>query len=170
MLNYPKKRLTPNKKKTKTVKQLLLKMMMKLHLILCRYLAVDIQRETCWDPGSNTPSTSKVESVNIGQKSGNTYISGYRFMDMDILKSMFSCLVCPECFHQNVTIQDINSKKKGLARYIALKCSDCGFVRHFYTSKMIDSNASGMKFFEVNFMTVYGMRTIRGGFSSLEKC
>ena len=45
-------------------------------------------------------------------------------MDMDILKSMFSCLACPDCFHQNVTIEDINSKKKGLARYVALKCLD----------------------------------------------
>ena len=34
--------------------------------------AVNIQRETCCDPGSNIPSTSKVESINIDQKSGNT--------------------------------------------------------------------------------------------------
>ena len=47
-----------------------------------------------------------------------------------------------------------------------LKCLDCGFVRHFYTSKMVDSDKSGMKSFEINLRTVYGMRAIGGGFST----
>ena len=79
---------------------------------------------------------------------------------MGILEMMFSCLACPECFHQEINIEDINSKKKGLARYLALKCSSCGFVQHFYLSQTVESDRRGMKLFDVNVRTVYGLRAM----------
>ena len=90
-------------------------------------------------------------------------------MDMGILEMMFSYLACPGRFRQEINIEDINSKKKGSARYLALKCSSCGFVRHFYSSKTVESDRRGMKLFDVNVRTVYGLRAIGGGFSSLRK-
>ena len=133
---YTRKRKTPNKKKVSPIVD----------------EVVDIQIERCSEANnSTTPSASKVETIDIEQND----VSGcYIFMDMGILEMMFSCLVCSECFRQEINIEDINSKKKGLVRYLPLKCSTCGFVRHFYSSKTVESDR-GMKLFDVNVRTVY---------------
>ena len=65
---------------------------------------VDIQIETCSDANSTTPA-SKVETIGTEQTQEND-ATGYRFMDRDILKIMFSCLACPECFRQKIIIEE----------------------------------------------------------------
>ena len=139
-----------------------------LHLLRQKLHQLLIYKEACGDANSTPPSASKVETIETEQTQENDVI-GYRFMDMEILKLMFSCLACPECFRQEIIIEDINSKKKGLARYLALKRSSCDFVRNIYSSKTVESDRGGMKLFVVNVRTVYGLRAIAGGFSSLQK-
>ena len=72
---------------------------------------------------------------------------------------MFSLLVCPNCSATNTsTLLDIEDKKKGLARFMQIKCIDCEFKHSFYTSHQIDSNndnrSRGMKTMEINVRAV----------------
>ena len=66
-------------------------------------------------------------------------------------------------------MKDIHEKKKGISRYLCIKCSS-DFVRHWYSSKATQSpNKVGMKFFDVNIRMVCGMRALGGGYAALQK-
>ena len=72
-------------------------------------------------------------------------------MDMTILHSVVSCLACPECFAiDKLILEDLCTKKKGLASYLCIKCGACGYRRHFYSSKMIEADGCGMKSFDIH--------------------
>ena len=76
---------------------------------------------------------------------GVNNITGNRVMDMTILNSVVSCLACPECFAiDKLILEDVCTKKKGLASYLCIKCGACGYSRHFYSSKMIEADGCGM--------------------------
>ena len=120
---------------------------------------------------STTASVSKVVNIDDNEAENvSDEISGYRLIDTTILQCIFNCLACPECFKlETLSLIDINAKKKGLSRYLCLKCS-CGFARHFYSSKTTQPpNKVGMKLFDVNIRMLCGMRAIGGGYSALEK-
>ena len=43
-------------------------------------------------------------------------------MDISILADVFLCMACPECLSTNsLILNDINEKKKGLARYFQIQ-------------------------------------------------
>ena len=96
---------------------------------------------------------------------------GFRLVDIGILEDMVSSLACPECFENDLYLEEDHSKKKGLAVHISIKCS-CGYVKNNYMSKtnVDDVNTSkGMKPFEVNTRMVYALRTCGLGHKGLEK-
>ena len=61
-------------------------------------------------------------------------------------------------------LQDIEDKKKWLARFMQIKCRDCDFKHSFYTLPQIDSTKDnrrrGMKTMEINVRALYGFRSI----------
>ena len=64
-----------------------------------------------------------------------------------------------------------NSKRKGLASYIIIKCK-CGYINAEYTSVIVDDERQdkrGSKNFDINMRSVYAMRTSGLGHSALEK-
>ena len=66
------------------------------------------------------------------------YYPGYRLMDVNILDGIFNCLTCPECYEvETLHLNDTNTKKKGPARLMYLKCNSCTYVKEFYTSKNV---------------------------------
>ena len=107
-------------------------------------------------------SSSKVE--NISDSIINNPISGYRLIDMELLSSMFSGLLCPECYACTLTLSDVPSKKKGLASLLTIKCSSCGHSVESYTSKISTKD----KTFDINYRAVYAMRECGQGHSSLD--
>ena len=112
-------------------------------------------------------SFDKVEEI---AADGVNNITGNRIMDMTILNSVVSCLACPECFAiDKLILEDLCTKKKGLASYLCIKCGACGYSRHFYSSKMIEADGCGMKPFDINTRAVYGTRAVGGGYNSLKK-
>ena len=87
---------------------------------------------------------------------------------------MFSLLACPNCSTTNtLKLQDIEDKKKGLARFMQIKCRDCEFKYSFYTSPQIDSTNNnhrrGMKTMESNVGAAYGFQSIGVGYTPLTK-
>ena len=103
--------------------------------------------------------------------------SGFRLVDMEILGSVINCLACPECFgSSSLQLQDINEKKKGLARLLEIRCTSCPYKHEFYTSKQAkkyleedEKEKGGGKHMEINLRAVYGMRSIGVGHASLGK-
>ena len=53
-------------------------------------------------------------------------ITRYRLIDTEYLKSIFNCLVCPDCLHsETLSLDDISVKKADFGKYICLKCHNC---------------------------------------------
>ena len=85
---------------------------------------------------------------------------------------MLASLSCPECFENNLYLEeDEIKKKKGRASYISIVCNR-RFVKEGYTSKIVVDESrtakKGMKPFEVNARIVYVLRTCLG-YTALEK-
>ena len=88
-----------------------------------------------------------------------------KLQDTTVLNCMFSCLICPECLQcETIYLEDINAKKKGLSRYLCIKCNNCDFNCHFYSSKTVGDNK-----FDVNIRMVYRMIAIGRGYSPLKR-
>ena len=87
---------------------------------------------------------------------------------------IFSCLCCPECFETgSLYIEKDEDRRKGLASFLNILCG-CGHRKELYTSKTVEKAGvnvcnKSMMSFEVNFRAVYGMRTIGGDHTRLEK-
>lgn len=100
-----------------------------------------------------TISASKVIDIDIEIDESTTEIlTGYRLMDISILADVFLCMACPECLSTNsLILNDINEKKKGLARYFQIQCTGCPYIKDFCSSKEIinrntENNKGGGKF------------------------
>ena len=87
------------------------------------------------------------------------------------LSDVFSLLACPNCLTTNTCkLLDIEDKKKGLARFMQIKCRDYKFKQSFYTSFQVkDNRRRGMKTMEINVRAVYGFRSIGIGDTPLTK-
>ena len=58
-------------------------------------------------------SDSILDSPGTSEKNDYSTTTGYCYMDMEILSSIFSTLLCPECTSDNLELTEINSQKKG---------------------------------------------------------
>ena len=74
-------------------------------------------------------------------------ISGFRFVDMTILPSVFDILPCKECNECSLILSEKDSKRKGCASHLQLLCCSCGW----FTSSKVSS------YFEVNRRFVYAL-------------
>ena len=84
-------------------------------------------------------------------------ISGFQFVDMSILSSVFSSMPCKECFASDFILQELAIKRKGCASNLRLLCCLCGWNEVFYTSAQIP------RFFEVNRRFLYVTRSVGCG-------
>ena len=91
-------------------------------------------------------------------------ITGYRFIDMEILTEVFQQVACKECGESSSFVfEDKSFERKGSASHLRLRCKECGWVFTFYSSKKIN------KSFEVNKRFVYAMRSIGKGHASMKR-
>ena len=78
---------------------------------------------------------------------------------------MFSLLTCPNC--SALKLEDIEDKKKGLARFMQIKCRHYEINHRFSASSQIDSTKDnrcrGIKTMEINVRAVYSFRSIGAG-------
>ena len=83
-------------------------------------------------------------------------------MDIEILSSIFSALLCPECSSDNLELIEINSQRKGAALALTLICN-CGYEKQFYTSPRVKYG----KAFDINRRLVCSMRSCGVGYNGL---
>lgn len=96
--------------------------------------------------------------------------TGYIFMDVSILISMFAvCSNCPECSSTLSIVNDL-SKRKGLACCVYIHCEGCGWYQKFYSSHQFDRpNKNGPKPYDINVRSVVAFREIGKGYESIKK-
>ena len=115
-------------------------------------------------------SAKKVKKVKQQQKISP--IEGYRLVDMESIRYLITSLACPECYEKTLVVEEDKFKKKGLAPFIIVSCSNCFYESSSFTSKGVQPLAEetkGMKPFEVNIRSVYAFRSCDVGLNGIEK-
>ena len=91
-------------------------------------------------------------------------VTGYRFVDMEMLGELFTQMVCKECGKCScLVLEDEPRERKGSASHLRVRCKDCGWVYTFYTSKKVQHS------FDINKRFVYAMRSIGQGHASMKR-
>lgn len=87
----------------------------------------------------------------------NENVSGFRLVDLEILKDVIEALPCCNCKDFGLQLLEDNNKRMGCASCLYLMCTSCDFKKEFFTSKV------SQNFYEVNRRMVYSMRSIGCG-------
>ena len=85
-------------------------------------------------------------------KQNDTYITGYRFVDVEILTDLIKMLCCPECNENRLLLHENFHKKKGFVSLMFIKCVKCDFCLEFCNSKSADQG------YDINRRIIYAMR------------
>ena len=108
---------------------------------------------------SNSASSRKIplpkhsKSPDCGIPSTDPSITGFRFVGMEKLDSVFRLLPCKECYKCSLILQEQMLKRKGCASHLRLFCISCGLAKDFFTSLKIPNQ----RCFEVNRRLVYAV-------------
>ena len=65
---------------------------------------------------NDSASSRKIETILCSTPSSSEPITGYRFMNMELLDTVFSALLCPECMTSPLKLKENMSMKKDLHR------------------------------------------------------
>jgi hypothetical protein len=123
---------------------------------------------------SSSSSRRKLDSsLNVSDNDNSVLeddSSHYILMNSDILQGMISLIgCCPKCNSRGLTFENDYKKKKGLANYLSLSCSNCKWGHSTYTSKDIPKPTPGVNAFDVNVRSVVAFREIGKGLSDMKK-
>lgn len=113
-----------------------------------------------------TASSSKIECIETDTpKKKDKFITGYRFLDMEILSSIVSMLCCPICQSCTLKLHETFIRKMGFSSLLIIKCEThrCKFEEEFYTSN------PARRGFDINSRIIYAMRSIGQGHASIKK-
>ena len=81
---------------------------------------------------------SETKILNIPVKEEERTVNGYRLFDMVIFEDIIKSLGCPECKHtSSLYVKEEESKRKGCASCIVIKCIQCTYAMEKYTSQSI---------------------------------
>ena len=103
------------------------------------------------------------DSTSSSSKDEQPKITGYRFIDVEILNELFQQMPCKLCGESSLSLEDDPRERKGCASHLRLRCDKCGRVYTFFTSKKVKH------FFDVNRRLVYAMRSIGQGEASASR-
>ena len=81
----------------------------------------------------------------------------YKLVDTQILEDMVSDLACPECFENDLYLEEDHTKRRVLQLHISIMCS-YGYVKTNYLSKTmvdVENKTKGMKPLELNTTMIY---------------
>lgn len=118
---------------------------------------------------NTSASTRKIGFSDISDGSQNreqandANVSGYRFVDLELLSEFIQEVCCKECGKSCLTIEDNPQERKGCASHLRSRCRACGWVYTFYTSKKQGQS------FDVNRRLVYVMRSLGEGYTSAKR-
>ncbi|GBM59358.1 hypothetical protein AVEN_17397-1 [Araneus ventricosus] len=88
-------------------------------------------------------------------------LTGFRIIDIEILISILSVLLCPECKNNGLYL--VEDSIFGLCSNFCLYCKNCPFSKGFSSSKKQQRNS------EINTRFVFALRIIGKGFTAAKK-
>ena len=100
---------------------------------------------------NESASSRKIETILCSTPSSSEPITGYRFIDTEILNNVIANLLCSECMTSSLSLSESTTNKKGLASCLYVKCLSCGYSHQFFTSKSKDNSV------DINSRAVYAM-------------
>ena len=112
-------------------------------------------------------SQRKIKKINVKKREE---LTGYRFIDISILKTVFQNMICPKCNRDGLLLQE--GLKRGLAFKYTVSCVDdiCCYSHSFFNSpKTRKNNSRFTRSFDINPRTIYSMRRLGKGFAGLKK-
>lgn len=109
--------------------------------------------------GSRRSESSRTTRTN----ERDTNVTGYRFVDMELLTEAFQQMPCIECGNFCLALEDNQFERNGCASLLRLHCKECGWVYCFRTSKNVQH------YFDINRRFVYAMRGIGQGEASAKR-
>ncbi|XP_065660932.1 uncharacterized protein LOC136084596 [Hydra vulgaris] len=110
-------------------------------------------------------SAKKIKKISSSRpKLSSNIVTGYRFIDLEILNSVISTLICPVCMSSKLFLSENENKRKGLASCLYVNCCVCDYSREFYTSTL-----NIQKSFDINTRAVYAMRSCGQGCSGFSR-
>ena len=114
---------------------------------------------------NNSASARKIGNKNTQKVSVEAAaVTGYRFVDMEMLSNVFQRMVCKECGDSAcLELEDNPHEQKGSASHLRVRCEACGWVYTLYTSKKVQHS------FDVNKRFVYAMRSMGQGHASMKR-
>ena len=112
---------------------------------------------------NSTVSLRKVKVIECSTPNSTEKITGYRFMEMEVLFNVISILSCPDCSSaKTLSLSEKIGDRKGFASSLNIHCNSCGYNYNFFTS------ATNGKSYEINDRTVYAMRACGQGYGGLK--
>lgn len=117
------------------------------------------------DPLQEVPTVSrkKVQPIHSVTPKKFKGITGYRFMDTEILSSIVSMLACPVCYFDSLALHKNIFKRNGLCSSLYIKCKKCQHKIDFTTSNNVG------KRYDVNIRSAYAFRSFGQSHAGLEK-
>ena len=116
-----------------------------------------------------TVSKRKMKNIDI-EEVEESRLLGYRLFHLSILNTVFGNMICPECKTPNLCLQE--TLKQGLAFKYTITCHNVGSCRwsySFFNSPRTKKNTTKFsRSFDVNPRTVYSMRRLGQGYTSLK--
>ena len=119
-----------------------------------------LERHTLISP----KSAPKPQSLTGKYKYEPQTVTGYRFIDLELLSSAFKILTCPECSLSNISFKEVI--KQSSAHKFKLACH-CGWEYDFWSSKKTKSKKKS-RGFDINKRFLYSMRNCGQGYSGME--
>ena len=73
-------------------------------------------------------SARKIKKISSSRpKLSSNIVTGYRFIDLEILNIVVSTLRCPECMSSKLFLSENENKRKGLASCLYVNCCVCDY-------------------------------------------
>lgn len=126
----------------------------------------DVVSDDKIDSVPETRTTASSKKIKPVKEVEDDHFIGFRLFDVSILKELIDQVLCPTCRNKSLEIGENVDRRKGLASFFVVECSNCEFSYSNYTSKGVTGSQQLM---EVNMRSVYAMRRIGVGHKGLEK-
>lgn len=133
----------------------------------CTEPAEDMESDIVVDGTVNMSSSAmKLDISSDEEEVGET--SGFNmFINSDVLMSLMVMLCrCPDCCGSVNMIYE-PTKKRGLALFFTIQCSDCSWKNTFCSSHERDTGKTGRKSYDFNMRLIIAFREMGLGYSSM---
>lgn len=104
------------------------------------------------------------ESSKTGKSQKESVVTGFRFLDMELLVELSEQLNCRPCGCSFFALEDSRRERKGCSSHLRGRYENCGWVYTLYTSKKVRRHS-----FDVNKRFVYCMKSLGKRHAAAEK-